>query len=158
MRIGELARRTSVTTKTIRYYESIGLLAEPERTVSGYRDYAPDAVEQLRFVKDAQATGLTLTEIASIVELRRHGEPTCGHVVELLDEHLRDLDRHIEALRATREHLVALTRRARRLDPASCTDPIRCQTIVVSTDRRKHRRDRDGHAHEAPHRHHHQLQ
>ena len=60
MKIGELAERCGVTTKTIRYYESIGLLDAPSRTASGYRDYGAAAVERLRFVRDAQATGLTL--------------------------------------------------------------------------------------------------
>jgi DNA-binding transcriptional MerR regulator len=69
MRIGELADLTGTTTKTIRYYESIGLLAEPGRTASGYREYGEGAVERLRFVREAQASGLTLTEIKSVLEL-----------------------------------------------------------------------------------------
>ncbi|MDK1292525.1 MAG: heavy metal-responsive transcriptional regulator [Actinomycetota bacterium] len=113
MRIGELGRRTGVPTKTIRYYEGIGLLAEPERAYNGYRDYHDDAVSRLRFIRDAQATGLSLTEIASILNLRSAGEGTCSHVVELLERHLEDLDRHIDNLQATRRQLVSLTERAK---------------------------------------------
>lgn len=131
MRIGEVARKTGLTTKTIRYYEEIGLIPQPARDANDYRDYAEDAIDRLLFVRDAQATGLTLTEITSILELRHEGHGTCHHVAELLERHLRDIDKHLEELRKTRRQLAALTERARGLDPADCTDPIRCQTIAV---------------------------
>ncbi len=134
MKIGELGKRTDVPTKTIRYYEDIGLLPEPERTYNGYRDYHDDAVLRLRFIRDAQATGLSLTEIASILDLRSVGEGTCHHVIELLERHLEDLDRHIENLHDTRDQLVSLTQRAKGLDPEDCTDPNRCQTIAAESD------------------------
>ena len=129
MKIGELARRTGTTTKTIRYYEDIGLLPEPARTRNGYRDYGDEAVDRLSFIRDAQATGLSLTEIDSILDLRSRGETTCEHVTELLGRHLAALDDHIERLQTTRSKLAELTERANRLDPAACSDPIRCQTI-----------------------------
>ncbi len=129
MRIGELARRTRVPTKTIRYYEEIGVLPEPQRTANGYRDYAEDAVDRLAFVRDAQAMGLTLAEIAFILDLRSQGEATCHHVIDLLEHHLAALDRHIQTLRRTRKRLLALTETARSLDPAECRDPYRCQTV-----------------------------
>ena len=132
MKIGELAENTGAPTKTIRYYESIGLLPEPERAANGYRDYDDDAIDQLRFIRDAQATGLTLNEIASVLDLKSRGKTTCGHVVDLLARHLEDLDRHIETLNRTRDRLAAMTKRAKRLDPASCSDPLRCQTIETA--------------------------
>lgn len=148
MKIGEVARLAGVPTKTIRYYEGIGLLPEPERAPNGYRDYDESAVDRLQFIRDAQATGLSLTEIASIVELRRKGEPTCDHVVALLGHHLEDLDRHIETLQRTREQLAAMTRRAQQLDPADCTDPNRCQTIAAAEQAPSHHATR--HIHQAP--------
>lgn len=153
MQIGELASQVGVSTKTIRYYEGIGLLPEPDRASNGYRDYGQRAVERLRFVKDAQDTGLTLTEIASILELRSQGETTCEHVVDLLERHLRGLDRHIETLRQTRAQLAEMTERSRRLDPAHCTDPNRCQTIEEGTGVGARGGKRVAHAHEAPGRH-----
>jgi DNA-binding transcriptional MerR regulator len=156
MRIGELAQRTGVSTKTIRYYEDIGVLPQPMRGANDYRDYPPNAVDRLRFVRDAQATGLTLTEIASILESRSHGESTCGHVTELLEHHLRDLDEHIETLKRTRETLSGLTERARGLDPATCTDPDRCQTISAATNAKVRARETAAHLHGAPQRHDHQ--
>lgn len=130
MKIGEVADQSGVSTKTIRFYESIGVLPQPERSANGYRAYSDDTVDRLRFVRDAQATGLTLTEIASIIELRDHGAQTCEHVTLLLERHLAELDQHITALQRMRRQLASLTSRAQQLDPTNCTDPHRCQTIT----------------------------
>lgn len=129
MRIGALADRSGLTTKTIRYYESIGLLDDPERTPAGYRDYRDDAVERLRFIRDAQASGLSLCEVQSILELKDAGARSCDHTIALLERHIADIDEHIARLRVARDELVGLAERARRLDPADCTDPNRCQVI-----------------------------
>ena len=155
MRIGELAQRTGTTTKTIRYYEDIGLLPEPDRAANDYRDYPEDAVDRLNFVRDAQATGLTLTEITSILDLRSQGETTCHHVIDLLERHLAALDRHITTLRQTRRKLADLTQRARNLDPAECVEPNRCQTISDAGRLDLPARHSGQHLHTTPAGHHH---
>lgn len=129
MRIGELADRAGVSTKTVRYYESIGVMGPPSRTPSGYRDYDDDAVDRLRFVRDAQATGLSLAEIQSVLELKDAGTRSCEHTRSLLERHLDDVDVQIARLQAARRELAALADRAADLDPAACTDPNRCQVI-----------------------------
>lgn len=134
MRIGELGERADVSAKTIRYYESLGLLAEPERTPAGYRIYGEADVERLQFVRDAQATGLTLSEIASVLEIKEAGKRSCNHTLELLQRHLTDVDAQIERLRSSRRLLQDLADRARSLDPATCTDPNRCQIIAPDID------------------------
>ncbi len=130
MRIGDLAAKSSVSTKTIRYYEDLGLLAEPEREPNGYRTYSDGAASRLEFIRDAQASGLSLAEIGSILDMREEGESTCEHVTTLLETHISDLDDRIRHLSEMRAQLAGLTIRARRLDPADCTDPDRCQTIA----------------------------
>lgn len=130
MRIGELATAAGVTTKTVRYYESIGLLAPPARTASGYRDYGDAAIERLRFIRDAQATGLTLAEIQSVLELKGAGTASCHHTRDLLERHLAEIDDQIARLVQARRELAGLAERAGDLDPATCTDPNRCQVIV----------------------------
>jgi len=129
MKIGELGDRCGVTAKTVRYYESIGLLDEPDRTESGYRDYGNDAVERLQFIRDAQAVGLSLAEIASVLELKGAGERSCSHTIALVDARVHSIDAQIEQLIAARRELSQLAKRARELDPAACTDPNRCQVI-----------------------------
>ena len=132
MKIGELGDQCGVTTKTIRYYESIGLLDEPLRTPSGYRDYGDVAVERLRFIRDAQSTGLSLAEISSVLELKGAGERSCAHTMALIGSHLLAIDAQIDQLTAARRELATLAKRAKSLDPVSCTDPNRCQVIDAS--------------------------
>src|SRR6056297_3750649 len=129
MRIGQLAERGGVTAKTVRYYESLGLVDEPERTPTGYREYDDTAIERLRFVRDAQASGLTLSEIQSVLELKAVGARSCGHTRALLERHIAEIDAQIDRLHEARAELSRLAQRARKLDPADCTDPNRCQVI-----------------------------
>lgn len=129
MRIGEVAEQVGVSTKTVRYYEQLGLLPEPERTASGYRAYGDDTVDRLRFVRDAQATGLSLTEIHSILELKDHGERSCEHTRALLRRQIDDIDAQITRLSEARRTLVELAAHAAHADPADCIDPHRCQVI-----------------------------
>ena len=151
MRIGDLATRTGVTTKTIRYYESVGLLPAPPRTDAGYRDYDHQAAERLRFIRDAQATGLSLDEIQSILELKDSGLGTCDHTKSLLLGHLAELDRQIERLAATRTTLIELTARVLDLDPATCISPDRCQVIEHQAHDRAHLRPRSRERPPPPH-------
>ncbi len=133
MKIGQVAEQIGVSTATIRYYESIGLIDEPGRTPAGYRDYDDVAVDRLRFVRDAQATGLSLVEIGSVLEMKSAGARTCTHTTALLHRHLDELDVQIERLVGARRELAELAERARTLDPAACTDPNRCQ-VITPTD------------------------
>jgi MerR family transcriptional regulator, copper efflux regulator len=132
MRIGALAERSGVSPSTIRYYESIDLLADPARSPSGYREYDTDALERLRFIRDAQAWGLTLDEVQTLLSLKDAGAGTCMHTLAFLDRHVAEIDAQIERLRTARAELHDLAERARRLDPATCTDPNRCQVIDAS--------------------------
>ena len=129
MRIGEVGEATGVTTKTLRFYESIGLLPEPDRTPSGYRDYSPEVTERVQFIRDAQAAGLTLAEVTSVLELKDAGSRTCEHTLALVERHVAEIDNKIEALADTRRRLADLAGRAAGLDPVDCTDPHRCQVI-----------------------------
>jgi DNA-binding transcriptional MerR regulator len=120
MLIGELARHTGTTAKTLRFYEDEGLLPEPGRTSSGYRDYLPEALDRVTFIRDAQGAGLTLRQIGQILAIRDGGQPPCEHVGQLIDVRLDDIDRRITELQQTRATLVDLARRTRAIDPANC--------------------------------------
>jgi DNA-binding transcriptional MerR regulator len=106
--IGALAAEFGINTKTVRYYEEIGLLTAPERTDAGYRVFTDTEREQLRFIIKAKATGLTLEEIGEVLTLRRHGQLPCEQVRTILDRKLASVERQIAALRAFREELLTL--------------------------------------------------
>ena len=119
VRIGELADRLGINARTIRYYERIGLLPDPERTSSGYRSYEDTDAERLRFIKTAQRLGLTLDEIGEIIAFRDRGEPPCDYVAELLRRQVRDLGQRIAEMRGLRTELQRLEARAGAADVAS---------------------------------------
>lgn len=103
--IGDIAKQVDLNVKTIRYYEGLGLLAEPERTESGYRVYSAQDVERLRFIKGAKSLGLSLQEIKEIMALWGEGTTPCSHVEHLLQDKLAELDRRIAELVNFREGL-----------------------------------------------------
>src|SRR3954454_1430358 len=125
MLIGELAARTGFSVRNIRFYEQRGLLPAPPSPEGGYRSYDQDAVTRLRFVRSAQALGLTLAEIAEVLRVRDHQGPPCSYVAELLDSHISALDARIKELTALRDELRA--RRPLRTAP----DPARCPSDQV---------------------------
>ena len=129
MRIGELAKRAGVSTKAIRYYEQVGILAPPARTPSGYRTYDEAALGRLAFVRAAQALGLTLGEIRRVIAFRDHGEAPCAHVTALLQRRAAELGARIAELERLRGELLELAERAQGLDPRQCPPERVCHII-----------------------------
>jgi MerR family copper efflux transcriptional regulator len=129
MRIGELAERSEMTAKTIRYYEGIGLVPAPPRTGGGYREYSEDAAERLSFIRAAQSIGLSLGEIREILAFRDRGEVPCAHVASLIDRRAAELSERIAALERMRRDLERLAKRARRTSPAFAQGAIYCHII-----------------------------
>lgn len=126
MRIGELADAVGVNPKTVRFYEDIGLLPEPERTPSGYRDYSEADRDRLVFVRTAQRLGLPLADIAEILAFKERGEAPCGYVRTVLARQVAELDDRIDELIALREQLRALQAIADDLPPR---DDCYCRVI-----------------------------
>ena len=102
---------------TIRYYEDIGLVPEPQRMASGYRDYEDGAIARLSFIRAAQSIGLSLGEIKEVLALREQGEAPCTHVVAVIERHALELAERIAALEQMRRELMELAKRARRSAP-----------------------------------------
>ncbi|MGH9441957.1 MAG: MerR family transcriptional regulator [Thermoanaerobaculia bacterium] len=126
MRIGELARQAGVNIQTIRFYERRQILRKPARTQSGYRIYDESDVESLRFVRECQRLGFTLTEVrelcplhASIARPPAAGREGLRRVVELAKRKLGSIRTKIESLEEIEARLVAALRRLEgRPDPA----------------------------------------
>lgn len=137
MRIGELARACGVTAKTLRYYETQGLLPEPARTAGGYRDYGPEMIARVGFVRSAQAAGLTLRQIRETLLVRDGGQPPCRHVAELVEHRLDEVEQRLRELRHTRTQLRQLQQRLRGLDPADCPPSAICAAITTPEKARR---------------------
>ena len=108
--IGQLANRTGVNIQTVRYYERRGLLASPARTGSGYRQFAPEAVARLRFIRRAQDLGFSLEEIRGLLALRieRASSSSCERVRVATEKKVRLVDQKIEELRQIKRNLERL--------------------------------------------------
>ena len=92
MQIGEVAGRSGVPAKTIRFWEDQHLLPAPARTPAGYRDYDPGVLERLAFIRHAQAAGLTLDAIRQVLDIRDDGQPPCVHVAGLIARRLAEVE------------------------------------------------------------------
>lgn len=112
--IGQLAKRLDLNPRTIRYYERIGVLPEPERSASGYRLYSEADESRLRFIKSAQRTGLTLGEIKEVLALRDRGRPPCRYVAGVIDQRLGEISQRVVELRALKRELTELRDRMHR--------------------------------------------
>ena len=124
--IGQLARITGVAAKTIRYYEEIGVLPIPGRTVSGYRQYDESGVERLRFISRARSLGLPLQQLRMLATGLDGGPrtPLRPRLLELVDEQLSAVRRQIADLEVLRERLERVAHRmsrpGRRRQRGSC--------------------------------------
>jgi DNA-binding transcriptional MerR regulator len=108
MVIRELAQRAGISTKTIRYYESIGLLPVPKRAANNYRQYTPAYVERLRFIASARALGFSLNDISELLAARDKGIAPCQRVLDGIARRLTEIDRRIGDLLQLRDLLKQL--------------------------------------------------
>lgn len=109
MNIGAAAARSGVTAKTIRYYESIGLLPSASRRTNNYRDYAEAEIQTLRFIARARGLGFSVKDVGQLLALW-HDRSRASHDVKAVAQaHLGEIDRKIaelEAMRGTLQHLI----------------------------------------------------
>lgn len=106
--IGQLAAELGLNPRTLRYYEDLGLLPAPARTLSGYRVYGEETAHRLAFIIKAKSLGLTLGEIRQILALRDSGKLPCPSVQQILQEHIEGIDYQMAQLRALKADLTAL--------------------------------------------------
>jgi MerR family copper efflux transcriptional regulator len=133
MFIHELAQASGVSAKTIRYYESIGLLPALPRAENNYRQYGADALERLRFIVSARTLDFSLTDIAEFLSARDEGTLPCKRVLDSIEGRIADLDRRIAGLLALRENLSRVRADGEGI-PADkkCDDDCLC--YVITTD------------------------
>ncbi len=131
--IGEAAERSGLTRKAIRLYEQRGLLSPSQRSDAGYRLYSDDDLDVLAFIRRARALDLHLDEIGDILDLQRGGEQPCGHVLDVVDARLAEIDRTVADLTSLRRSL----RDARAAAKAGRRDgrqAVVCRIIEHQTD------------------------
>lgn len=132
MRIGEVASRSGFSRDALRYYERIGLIEPPGRTGGGYREYDPSVLDDLRFVRRAQALSLSLEDAAEVMRLSRSGAEPCAHVRVRLLERLEKVRCRVEELNRLEEDLEAVLA---SLEDAQASPGCHCGAIEAAPGR-----------------------
>ena len=117
--IGQLAQRAGVGVETIRFYEREGLISEPPRRPSGYRDYPLETVTRIVFIRRAKNLGFTLKEINELLDLRVRPRRNCAQVKQNADAKIADIDGKIASLRRMRRALKDLTKACEERTPTT---------------------------------------
>ncbi len=106
--IGQVTALSGIPIRTIRYYESLGLLHSSSRTEGGFRQFSVDVLTRLAFIKRVQNLGLSLEEIGDILKVYDQGRPPCGEIKEKLEEKLVQIEHQIEQLLTLRSEIGVL--------------------------------------------------
>lgn len=115
--IGGLAKAADIGVETVRFYERKGLLPEPPRSRAGYRQYPPQTVDRLRFIRRAQGLGFSLREITDLLDLRVDEVAACGPVEAQAREKLEQVAEKITELRRIQSALRRLVRACEAREP-----------------------------------------
>ena len=108
--IGKLAAHTGVGVETIRYYERSGFLPAPDRLSSGYRVYGEDTVNKVRFIREAQTLGFSLSEISELLALTDNPEADCAQVNDRAQTKLQEIEEKIQRLQLMQASLERLAK------------------------------------------------
>ncbi|WP_409287742.1 Cu(I)-responsive transcriptional regulator [Pseudomonas guariconensis] len=120
MNIGQAARSSGLSTKMIRYYESIGLLKPAVRSDSGYRLYQQDDLHTLAFIKRSRDLGFSLEEVAKLLTLWQDRQRASADVKALAMQHIEALNKRIEELVSLRDTLSDLAAHCQGNDRSDC--------------------------------------
>ena len=120
MNIGEAANETGITAKAIRYYETIGLIAAPERTESGYRQFSDKAVQTLHFVRRARNLGFTVSQISELLSLYGDTGRASADVRSIALARIAEIERKMAELASMRSTLSHLAEKCHGDDRPDC--------------------------------------
>ena len=137
MKIQEFAQRTGLSTKTIRYYESIGILSSPQRAPNGYREYNEGLLARARFVVGARSLDLSLDEIREILAMQNRREAPCRTLLNLIEQKANEIEELILLLRQMEANLrplhgLGLTFPTNDIDGKNCICHLVSERLHVS--------------------------
>jgi len=119
LNIGQVAKQTGVTVETIRFYEKQGLIATPQRSDAGYRQYPSETVKRVHFIQRAKEVGFTLKDIGELLALRREPGSSCTDIKLRTTQKIEDVDKKIQDLKRIREALARMVMKCSGRGPLS---------------------------------------
>jgi len=120
MRIGEAGRATGTKSETIRYYEREGLLPPPPRTSSNYRDYGPEEISRLRFIKRSRKLGFSMAQIKELMAMTDDPNQPCETVDKIACAQLREVEAKLTDLKALRKELTKVVESCKHGTVSDC--------------------------------------
>lgn len=133
---GMVARRAGVGVETVRFYEKNGLLEEPARRVSGYREYDEQTVNRLRFIQRAKDIGFTLSEIKDLLSLRSSSDQPCDHMRERAEAKIREIKEKVALLLRMKQVLGRLVSSCGKQEDSNGCPILEALDGITTTDRR----------------------
>ena len=131
MKIGEVAKAAGLGVHAVRFYEREGLIEEPARRPSGYREYSPDTILSLRFIRRAKELGFSLKETSELLSLETDPEGAAAEVKQLAEAKLEDIESRIRALQRMRRALRKVTEECPGTGPTRGCSILRTLTKEV---------------------------
>lgn len=120
MKISEIAKASGLTVKSIRYYESVGLIPQPERNINGYRSYCQSVLPTLKLISKARTAGFSVAECKELVELFENPQRHSADVHEVVCQKIAAIDEQMKQLKQIKTELVELADSCENDDHASC--------------------------------------
>jgi Hg(II)-responsive transcriptional regulator len=135
--IGQMARRAGVGIETVRFHEREGLLEEPPRRASGYRQYSEQVVTRLHFIKRAQRLGFSLKEISELRLLRVDSQTSCEEVKQRTEAKIAEVERKMVELQLMRQALLQVASLCTGQGPASACPMLDALDQQETQDQRR---------------------
>jgi len=145
MTAGQVARRAGVGVETVRFYEKNGLLEEPARRASGYREYDGRTVDRLRFILRAKDIGFTLTEIKDLLSLRSSSDQPCDDVRGRAEAKITEIEEKVALLLRMKQVLRRLVSSCGKQEDSSRCPVLEALDGTTTADRRNEDGDDDRH-------------
>jgi MerR family transcriptional regulator, copper efflux regulator len=120
MNIGQAAEKAGVSAKSIRYYESVGLIARASRRDNNYRDYGDQEIAELRFIHRARSLGFSVKEVGDLLALWRDRQRASHQVRDVAQRHIEEIEHKIAALQSMRATLNTLVAKCHNDDRPDC--------------------------------------
>ena len=108
LNIGQVAKQTGLTVEAIRFYEKKGLIDNPQRSESGYRQYPQETIKRVRFIQRAKDVGFTLSDIAELLDLRQEPGSSCTDIKLRATDKIEEVDLKIQELQKIRNALARM--------------------------------------------------
>ena len=105
MTIGEVAKSVGINVETVRYYERTNLIEQPEKPIEGYRDYSPEIIKRIYFIKKAQELGFSLADIKELLSLKIDDNCKCGKVKDKATSKIGEIESKIKDLKRMKKVL-----------------------------------------------------